>query len=265
MIPFDFSPVCRTQSTDAEVWAEVFFNNSYHLAEFTNQEVIIDIGAHTGAFTCACLARGGRRISSFEPDPENYSLAKLNIRSFADSMELTQRPRLYGGAIWRSDRAENLVISVVPQSVFSLKLHPAAQSTICENGGSHGVRTWGLDSILNHFDFVSLLKLDCEGAEWPILYTAHCLAKVKRIVVEVHSLSWKSFELDRPISTTIVDEFSKLDVVDLIQHLQDHGLKCCRNEIQWNLFGNPDFYYGLLEFEAMDSIHRTGSKSVPFG
>ena len=46
----------------------------------------------------------------------------------------------------------------------------------------------GLDEILSKFERVTLLKLDCEGSEFPILLTSRELARVDEIVGEVHEI-----------------------------------------------------------------------------
>jgi hypothetical protein len=48
------------------------------------------------------------------------------------------------------------------------------------------VEVVSLDGILEQFERVKLLKLDCEGSEFPILLTSRRLGRVERIVGEIH-------------------------------------------------------------------------------
>jgi len=45
-------------------------------------------------------------------------------------------------------------------------------------------------SIVNKGNRVRLLKIDCEGSEFPILYTSKMLEYVDEIVGELHFFSW---------------------------------------------------------------------------
>src|SRR2546422_8790248 len=70
-----FSPTYRFFSSDESIWTEVYFHNQYNLSALSPSDVVVDVGAHTGAFISACLSRGARRIIAFEPDPDSFSLA----------------------------------------------------------------------------------------------------------------------------------------------------------------------------------------------
>src|SRR5437667_3602595 len=70
-----FSLTYRFLSSDESIWTEVYFRNQYNLPALSPSDVVVDVGAHTGAFTCGCLARGGRRIIAFKPDPDSFALA----------------------------------------------------------------------------------------------------------------------------------------------------------------------------------------------
>lgn len=70
----------------------------------------------------------------------------------------------------------------VRTSRFSHVPHPAGVSTLLGAENSPEVPVIGLDRVLDEFDQVSLLKLDCEGAEWAILRTAQGLSKVAELI-----------------------------------------------------------------------------------
>jgi hypothetical protein len=47
---------------------------------------------------------------------------------------------------------------------------------------------------INELPRVTLMKLHCEGSEWPILFASGLLARVERIVVQLHSIKRKEEE-----------------------------------------------------------------------
>ncbi|MCA9063523.1 MAG: FkbM family methyltransferase, partial [Planctomycetaceae bacterium] len=89
-------------------------------------------------------------------------------------------------AVWRSD-----------QKTTSISLHPHGHPEFTQGYSTTLVRSvdysWtvnaiGLDEILAELGHVDLLKIDCEGAEWPIFYTSRslCPETVTRIAGEYH-------------------------------------------------------------------------------
>src|ERR1051326_7332118 len=59
--------------------ASVCNNNEYGLKEFTGHEVVVDVGAHIGAFSLAAWVRGAQWIYAFEPEKENHHLLEENL------------------------------------------------------------------------------------------------------------------------------------------------------------------------------------------
>ena len=244
-----FFPMYRSFSSDKNIWNDVYFHNEYLLSALSPSGMVIDIGAHTGAFTCACLDGGARRIIAFEPDPESFALAMENIQDYLDCRELSASVEVHDSAVWRSDRQDMLRITHARFSELTQSYHQAAQTTLFNDKDTMPVHSVGLDNILRPLHEVALLKLDCEGAEWPILFTAAQLGKVRRLLLEVHSLAWKAYELGRIVPADIIAEFGHYTFDDLKAHLQSFGLLCVAEKIKWNFSNNPKFYFGLVVFE----------------
>jgi hypothetical protein len=59
--------------------AETLVEDTRLPERFSPDDIIIDIGAHIGAFAYACLQRGAGRVIAFEPEPENYALPRLSL------------------------------------------------------------------------------------------------------------------------------------------------------------------------------------------
>jgi hypothetical protein len=77
----------------------------------------------------------------------------------------------------------------------------------------------GLDSVLRRFDQVHILKLDCEGSEYPILMTCTELHRVEHILGEYHHVNdmW-SIE-----SLSIFLRTRGFEVYRIIPHGKQHG------------------------------------------
>jgi FkbM family methyltransferase len=169
----------RENTIDQEIWSSVVDQNEYRLPESLPEDgLIVDVGAHIGGFTYACWSRGARRIFAFEADRANFDLLQSNC----DLRGVT----LINAAVTRSDLQEEFV--------YHRGYTPFDEHRI--NTGSGDV-FGGVDHQMvraNLFDNIAparpiaLLKLDCEGSEWPILYTSNTLDRVQSIVGEYHTL-----------------------------------------------------------------------------
>jgi FkbM family methyltransferase len=173
----------RPGTNDDVIYNSVVTRNEYRLpARFAAGAIVVDIGVHVGAFSYTALSRGAERLYGFEPEPSNYLQACQNLAPFGDRVHLDRR------AVWRSDRP------AAPQHFWA--------STDAANAGG-GTLIWETDGPLVDavpFDEVidaisdrgrrriDLVKIDCEGAEFPILLTAALLGRVDRIVGEYHEL-----------------------------------------------------------------------------
>lgn len=169
----------RPGTNDAVIYDSVVTRNEYRLpTRLIRDSVVIDIGAHAGMFSHLALERGAGTVYAFEPEPANYNQAVRNLAAFSGRVHLAKR------AVWRSD---------VPAG----PLHFWRSEDPANAGG--GTVIWESDGPLVEsvpFDEVvtaigariNLLKIDCEGAEFPILLTSKRLAAVDRIVGEYHEL-----------------------------------------------------------------------------
>src|SRR5581483_3381051 len=133
-------------------------------------DVIMDIGAHIGAFSCACIARGAKYIYAYEPDPANYAVALQNARRWIQNQSDVTRNQfplcMDNLAIWRSDRQPKLTLSPYPTSLGKTgEVDPAAVRTIYDVPSANCCSCIGLDLLLRELPRITLLKLNCGGAE----------------------------------------------------------------------------------------------------
>jgi len=188
--PWLFHPLAVNDSYDADnIVQNVIYRDEYSVRDepFEPGDVIIDVGANIGAFSFICHALGSRAIFSYEPGKRNFQLLKTNVGSLPGV-------HLFQTAVWRSDGdgQQELILSEGPDSgshsvmAAGHVLDFAAQRLLDASKEGYPATYVSLDAILEKFDRVKLLKLDCEGSEFPILLTSRRLDLVERIVGEVH-------------------------------------------------------------------------------
>ncbi len=192
----------RVNSYDKQALYEVWGLEVYQDEYFTicPTDVVIDIGAHIGAFSvwAATQATSGH-VYAFEPDDENYRL-------------LEENKKLNGLA---NLHTFNVAVSASNGEavLFTSEYHNMTHS-IFKTGAQHknSVRTISLPDILqaNGIDRVNYLKIDAEGAEYPILLKtpSSVLRQIDKIYIEYHD------DLDHGHNYK-----------DLISHLIDNGFE----------------------------------------
>ena len=201
------------------------------LTRFAASDIVIDVGAHIGSFAEAVLSRGCEKVYCIEADGANFEIAAENLRPYIENGHV----QLVRGAAWRSDRNTD--------ELYFDGYHPFPKSFGMEgilNTGNGSV-VWGsgepvakiafddiVDRVTNHGEHrVRLLKLDCEGAEWPILLTSQRLGLIDEICGEFHEIGGQFLEIseDRPVQEPVfgfanVEKFT-IDV--LVEYLTDAG------------------------------------------
>jgi len=141
-------------------------------------DVVIDIGAHIGAFSiwAASQARSGT-IYAFEPNADNFSLLEENIK-------LNHLPNVRAFKLAVADKSGKALL-------YNSKSQNMTHS-LFESAFTHSIKidTISLAEILevNGIEEVDYLKIDAEGAEYPILLTlpAALLSRFKKIFIEFH-------------------------------------------------------------------------------
>lgn len=178
---------CRTGFwADEYVWREVIRENFYRLPDKLAGYEIMDFGAHIGCFSLACLARGADRVIAIEPDPHNFKKLRWNLRAFE-----------IGGAMipicaagWRSTY-EPLQLRMTRPDPRDSNYNTAAGTVAGHFGpSSYRVPTVSPESLEDKLTWAGkvILKLDCEGAEYPIIYHSTILNKFSDILVEAHEI-----------------------------------------------------------------------------
>lgn len=198
----------RNRTFDAAIWSSVLHEYPDLPRFFAPGETLVDVGCHTGA-VCMFAAERGAAVIGFEASLENFVLAVMNLRGF-ESVKVHQR------AVWRSDLEEGRRLLFTPSadtqntgggSVMFSRHEDHWLSRPIEGGADarrlsplseRTVPAVALDEVLMATGPVRVLKLDVEGAEFPILLSARHLDLVELIVGEYHEFDQDSMALLAP-------------------------------------------------------------------
>jgi len=144
---------------------------------------ILDVGAYRGETALFFCIHGAEKVIAAEPAPDNYALAQQNIQQ----SPYQERIDLLPLAI--ADKSGTLPLCIDPRHSNAHRLnlyHEDAQ----EASLTVEVPVWGFQQLVDYsgWDEIDMVKLDCEGAEYPILLNtpAEILRRVRRWMIEYH-------------------------------------------------------------------------------
>lgn len=161
------TPHFRPGTNDRDVWQAAFVENEYGIPFFNEDDVVVDIGMHIGSFSCLAYMHGSRNVYGYEVDRTAYKLAVNNASAFSSS-------------------------DIVPLNMAVVRSDPGAPKAVRYETGSMQTGFGDEVAVAIPFDIINagepirFLKTDCEGSEFPILYTSD-LSRVNEIAGEFHN------------------------------------------------------------------------------
>jgi len=164
-----------------EIWVEQRYAPGS--LELRPGDTVVDLGAHVGVFTLWVASRYPQvRVLAVEPSPRAFDFLQANI-SCNRLRNVTAVPCACGG---RGGQAAFYARgSSVGGTLYSP--HPADN----QPQPPAEVSVLGLDELFRRYQVerCALLKLDCEGAEYEILYSAApaVLDRLQRVTLEYHT------------------------------------------------------------------------------
>jgi FkbM family methyltransferase len=170
---------------------EIFLREDY--GRMKDGSVIIDLGANIGVFTIyATITASNTTVYAYEPLEGFYNLLKENVRlnrqenavhsfNFAVAAESTSRTLFVKGTDFYFP---TLVGKNANNGQESIEVQCTTLADIIDS---------------NKLDHVDMLKMDCEGAEYEILYPTPpaLFERIKEIRMEYHNLDNQSCHLGR--------------------------------------------------------------------
>lgn len=192
---------------DRKTWDEVALYNEYKLPDrFRRDDVVVDVGAHVGAFTWSCVRRGAGLVIAVEPMQENRERLVANLAKERNQVQVIPK------GIWLENGSLVLQDQPCHEAGVATTYNLLQQS---ESGEGRVVETMTLEALIDHACSLSpsgrvrLLKLDCEGGEYPGLLWAPNLGRVDAICAEIHR--------NTPINGTVYS------TGDIVTRLEEDG------------------------------------------
>lgn len=170
-----------------EIFIEDFYKLKKIIKELGDEPLIIDIGANRGLFCAAMLnKKAGSKIFAFEPLKENV----FHFEKFlALNSKQTQNVHLFQKAVTGNGEKR---IKIFKGSDELGSIASVYQDFDIRNTDTIQVEAISLNEIINEINepYIDLLKMDCEGSEYPILYNSpkETLLQIHTLLIEVHDL-----------------------------------------------------------------------------
>lgn len=190
----EFKLICRTAGlnlnyhfnrTNVSILRDIFLNREYaDFFPFYEKSVIVDIGAHLGYFTLFASKNSKKNstIIAVEPAKKNYEILCKNTADCGLSHIKTLNMALsdkQGTQDFFKGRSPNY--SLFSKDVNALSTHQGEK-----------VESITLPGLFDMFKLqrVDFMKMDCEGAEYPVLLNADTgiLSAINTISIEFHDL-----------------------------------------------------------------------------
>lgn len=213
--------ILREGTVDKDVYVANHEHNEYRIPDRLDNWVVIDIGAHIGAFTYTCIQRGAKHVYAYEPDPQNHSVADQNLRGFGEQVTLSKL------AVWGTGPVKYWPLRLSGYGMLGTTINTGGCSVVFGQGIETVAAIDFDDAIMLALDWhetdrIDLIKMDCEGSEWPILFTSKKLDKIKRIVGEFHE-GILPFSLRGRIQYGVNDLVELLEKHDFSVQYERHG------------------------------------------
>lgn len=188
---------CRAGTTDALALEYVFDRkNHLPLEGFPRNGVILDLGANAGfAAVHYATLYPGARIISVELDADNAAAARENLKTY-------QNCELVHAGVWYEDG--EVSYGAANTDAFSIG-----------KGEGRKARAVRIETLLDErgIDRADFVKMDIEGAEWPMFENPSWLQRINSIGVEIHDRKWTA---------------------PIMNILKDHGFTAYEAEAHWS-------------------------------
>ncbi|RNL63774.1 FkbM family methyltransferase [Nocardioides marmoriginsengisoli] len=172
-----------------EVFAEDCYDLRWFLGDLIDRPIhVLDVGAHVGTFATQLAAtHPSATIDCFEPAPDTYQYLKSNVEVNGNG----ERIHTYQKAL----TGEHGFAILDLQGAGSGHNHLAFEDHL--DGSGVRVETVPFDDVVaNARGPVELIKMDCEGGEYELVYKSskESWANVQRLVLEYHTMPDESWE-----------------------------------------------------------------------
>jgi FkbM family methyltransferase len=174
--------VCRSGTSDAQVFSQIFLERAYDcVEEYADAQLIVDCGANAGYSTAYFLtACPEADVIAVEPDAENAAMLERNTLAYG------ARVRVLRSAIW--SHPTPLVIS---DDAYRDGRAWTRQVREADPGDARSFEGVDIGTLLREssHERISILKIDIEGAEGVVFSSGYesWLPSVDTILIELHN------------------------------------------------------------------------------
>lgn len=202
------------EGVDAATIAVIFIKKDY--GKIDNNSIIIDIGANIGVFSVyATTVSKNTKVYAYEPMQKSYELFLKNIT--INNLEDSIVPFKFGIACNKGKRKLFLASGSPFHSIYSSKEEKYIE-----------IDCITLKDVFdeNKIKKCDILKIDCEGAEFEILYNTpkEYFSKIKEIRLEYHN-----------------QKKEKYHIKHLIKYLENNGFNLTKFRKDSDYSGNAWF------------------------
>lgn len=183
------------------VFKEIFVQDFYKIDELLpfvpENAVVVDVGANAGYFSMLILSKvKGAKIYAFEPVEKNFVLLNRN-KNFNTALAA----RIHGFKKALTGSVTGTIDFFVDNSekkdsvIGSIYNDFSNQNNDRQQAEAISLADFMRTEQINKID---LLKLDCEGSEYPILYEtpAEMFDKIEALTIEVHDMDKEQRNLE---------------------------------------------------------------------
>jgi len=170
----------RAGTSDFEIINEIYVVKEYNklLKYIKEGSVVIDIGSQIGVFSIFAAKRAKNiRVYAYEPFSENFEMLKENIKL----NKLQKKVILFKLGVSGKKGKRELILC---------EENTGGHGFYCDGKNKVEIETTTLKDIFetNKIKSCDFLKMDCEGAEYEIIYKTpkKYLKKIKSISMEYH-------------------------------------------------------------------------------
>jgi FkbM family methyltransferase len=198
-------------------WDEGFLRHAIEHEDYTKHgfalqetDTVIDVGANIGAFSVYAASRVPRgRVIAFEPAADNHALASRNAELNGLENLTTVRAAVAG-------RTGTITL----YRALGSGAHSTTAGRLKSTMGTETVEALSLEDVFQRYavERCQLLKLNCEGAEFEILYSASpaLLGRIDRIAMEYHATEDKRRKANELVEYLCRQGFEVVEYIDYV-------------------------------------------------
>lgn len=183
--------------SDLSMLFEVIIFKQYKMCRIHPDDIIIDIGAHIGGYTIlASHSAPAGKVYSFEPLNDSFRILEKNVM-----LNKKNNIKIFKQGVGKENKKTFFYVNEL--NLAESSLYKATPKKI-------KVEITTLPKIFkdNKIKRCNILKLDCEGAEYDILFSSKkMLDKIDRIILEYHKPEY--FGLPREYSAEKLARYLK--------------------------------------------------------